>query len=859
MRLTLGTLLAYLDDVLSAQDAETMKHKIEESEFATRLVHRIRNAMRKLRLGSPRVIESGNSDANSVAEYLDSTLPADKAPDFEKMCLESDVHLAEVASCHQIRAILLVQPAEVPPALREHIYRVGNPQQHAANANTPAPTGLPEPAAMAGGVNGAAASSATAADSVIPVEDSVIPVEDSAAAGLDSVIPVETAGNTPANAGNQTGKQADDQADKPTPKPKPEVPEYLRSGKRAPLWPYAAVGVLVFALTGLALLAMGPLNNNHPLASLFGAKPNPAADAGVQPADGQPANGQSTPPVVTTGDGAAAPAPEGAADGVVSPPHAFVSEQGIRQPSPVPGAGAVTGPDAAPAAPLPSGQAPPVPGGQAPPLPSGQAPPLPTGQAPPLPGGQAPPLPTGEAPPLPTGEAPPLPTGEAPPLPAGEAPLPAGTAPAVPGSGVAAPAAPVTKPAPVGKPVGSFVTAKQVLATRNPETGDWQRVALNDSIHSGQQLLVLPTYRPRIALGDLMLTLQDETRATIYAGADGVLRLELLYGRAVLNVVGAASPVIQIEANGIRSRVTLSGDSAAVAVEATLIRRPGVDPVTGVVTSQLDGWCTSGEAAWSAEAGDYALKPGHRVSFRTGLPPASGVSPAPVWATPDTRSSSDTMASERIEPLIATDRPLVQSLMEIFNSENRLQENRSLAMRSLAAVDHFDFFFTTLTERDQRSFWDRNIAAMRRALSRSPASAEQIKSTLQRSPGDTTGDLVLELLVGYSEKQLISGGSKKLVTLLNHESMPVRVLAFNNLFRITGKSFMYFPDREHPQSRIKALRRWQALEEAKQITWAAGAAGDSTTPPPAPLPATEGAPAVPPAAPLAPPASPVAP
>jgi hypothetical protein len=148
VRLTLRTLLAYLDDTLEPLEIKTIGQKVAESETAQELIARIKQTTRRRRITTPPATGPNSFDPNMVADYLDNELSAEQVAELEKICLDSDVHLAEVASCHQILTLVLGEPATVSAPAYQRMYALVQGREAipfrkaaAASGNAAAPTG----------------------------------------------------------------------------------------------------------------------------------------------------------------------------------------------------------------------------------------------------------------------------------------------------------------------------------------------------------------------------------------------------------------------------------------------------------------------------------------------------------------------------------------------------------------------------------------------------------------------------------------------------------------------------------------------------------------------------------------------
>ncbi len=274
MRLTLRTLLAYLDGNLEPDDAEDIGKKIEESEFATKLVHTIRDCTQRAKLGSPPLMGRGlGADPNTVAEYLEYRLADERVPEFERICLESEVNLAEVASCHQILTLVLGEPAEIDPHMRQRLYAL------AAQADSPP-------------VQGDAIRQAVAAPVAAPPAGGAVP-------------PVVR-------------------------RAKPEVPDYLRES-RWPIWPVVAVVLVAASLTFAGLFFFGPAPFRERMTALVAPSAEPAAkESGDKKSTEATDDGQQPTPDESTAAPADNPAANAAAPNETERPTE--SEPGTEEP-----------------------------------------------------------------------------------------------------------------------------------------------------------------------------------------------------------------------------------------------------------------------------------------------------------------------------------------------------------------------------------------------------------------------------------------------------------------------------------------------------------------------------------------------
>jgi hypothetical protein len=211
-----------------------------------------------------------------------------------------------------------------------------------------------------------------------------------------------------------------------------------------------------------------------------------------------------------------------------------------------------------------------------------------------------------------------------------------------------------------------------------------------------------------------------------------------------------------------------------------------------------------------------------QVHLLPGAMPARtvNVKTLPEWVSPASGAGHpDQLASRTLEGYLKPEADIRLTLNELLG--DRRVEVRSLSVRCLGYLGQFEPFVDELTNAAQKSYWDDAFDTLQAALARGPASAAEVRIALERLRGADAA-LLYRLLWGYSPEQLENvgdgGGAAELVGLLEHERMDLRVLAFENLRRITGKTLLYRPELTNRNNQ-SYVQRWREALSAKEIVY----------------------------------------
>lgn len=754
MRLTLRTMLAYMHDILKPEEAEEMGRKIEQSEFANGLVHRIRSATRRLRLGAPSLDGKGMGlDPNTVADYLEGSLPPDRVPDFEKVCLESDVHLAEVAACDQILTLILGEAVEVDPELRQRMYQIGSPNVEGA------PESPPVAAAPLAGSGPAAASHAGAA---------------APHGRADAHEPMEAA------------------AEPVSLRPRPQIPDYLLAGRRSQKRRIVLALALAFLGSAVVLRIMGPFNREHPLVKMLGGA---GTVASVDKQDDSATDGdeQQKPDE----DAAASDTGDQPAGGASQKPAAVAKPSGRK-----PGKTEPSVPQENPAV-TPDPTERPV-----------EEPVEPAGKSATQKKGVQKPTETvepdeAEGPMAKNGPG----TGKTP-----DGKTPSGES-ATPQVGILVGTVKATTP-PAPPPV---------LLGRKGQAADWARLAAQAKLASGDQLLSLPAFSPEIVLSrGVQISFAGPSQVQLLPlQANEEIGLGINYCRIFIYTAGVAGARIRLDLAGHKGTATFTDPTSEMALDVRRYLPPGCNPEQAAPEPEnaeqdlpqtvIQMFTTIGRIEWQDEASGIAapIDAGQAQVIIGDRAQTLAVNELPAWARRES-SNVDRMGATSLHPFPSD--PVALSLKEKFL--DRRGEVRCLAARCLTYLESYDDVIADLGDKRQsQNYSTADFDALRDAIARGPESAARVRETLERQCGQD-GAKLYWLLKGFSPQQLLTQDADQLVALLDHDSLQIRLFAYENLRRITKKTLHYRAEADKAQRR-SMIRSWQELLDKKQIAYAA--------------------------------------
>ena len=352
----------------------------------------------------------------------------------------------------------------------------------------------------------------------------------------------------------------------------------------------------------------------------------------------------------------------------------------------------------------------------------------------------------------------------------------------------------------------------------------WAALPQNAPLAPREDVLAPPFCRPEMSVGGVTIRLEPNTRATLTRDADGIPRLEVVFGRAVVRS-SAAQPRLGITAGGLVGVVS-DGLRDPVGVEVVLERPPGSDPASTPARVRATLAATTAGIAWRQSLADGApptqplqgiplqglLEAGSQLvwdSIDPGAAVVQGRRGPPEWLAAAARPDRlDQAAAEALAEKARVE-PLEKGLREL--ADDRRAENRVAAVATLALVGDYEELVAALAaESAARKLEDRQWTRLvdmtvPLALARGANAAARLAQAFESRGPAGRGAELFAIARGFDDAALEAGADERLVDALDADELVLRRFAIRGLVEIVQPTdadrVRYRPDR------AKDLRR----------------------------------------------------
>jgi len=397
-----------------------------------------------------------------------------------------------------------------------------------------------------------------------------------------------------------------------------------------------------------------------------------------------------------------------------------------------------------------------------------------------------------------------------------------------------------------------FVGGEGVLLhlTESSETTVWSFFPVGSPLQKREDLLVPPAFQPELHVRGVTIRLLPETRAVLSLDADGVPRIEVVFGRAVARA-SRADARLGITAGGLLGTVD-AGLLNPVAIEVQLDRFPGADPASTPPLVRSRIYAASRGLAWrqTAAGGLPVARPlegidaqgmldaGMSLEWSSNGPgrvAVVGNRVLPSWIESGVRPERlEKLAGEALAAKVAATAPLARALREL--AADKRAENRMLAASTLALIGEFDDLIEQLSAEspgrklEQRQWSQLENATVPLALARGGNAATRLYDSFVNRGPHGKADVIWAMARGFTDAELVAGVDRAIVEALDDPSLVVRRYASKALIDITQPTAVdrtrYRPDGQ-PDMRREGVVWWKNQLEKGQIRRGSLASGST--------------------------------